>query len=194
MVLVYFRRNEKPLRSERKKKKKKCHLFSRREENGIPTPSTTGVVEQKEGEGGIRFTKAADLRCLAFVFARSASFLPPPPTNILRIERQVATEFRRNNATFGRSCFSCNPAPCFSTCSSYLQPLMGSVCNRILMRRFSLCIPFDYHDRSKRSCFPSFKGDKGRRQSFETAASITVPIIKILPWRCSISEKIKFQV
>lgn len=193
MVLVYFRRNEKPLRSQRKKKKEMPPVLSTRRKRYSDTEHDR-VVEQKKGEGGIRFTKAADLRCLAFVFARSASFLPPPPTNILRIERQVATEFRRNNATFGRSCFSCNPAPCFSTCSSYLQPLMGSVCNRILMRRFSLCIPFDYHDRSKRSCFPSFKGDKGRRQSFETAASITVPIIKILPWRCSISEKIKFQV
>lgn len=98
-----------------------------------------------------------------------------PPTNILRIERKVCNrQFRRSNArSVDRVSFAIRPLV-FLPCSPYLRLLMGSVCNRILMRRFSLCIPFDYHEAAKRSCFPSCKKGDGK------VSKPLVPIIKIL--------------
>lgn len=60
------------MKQRKKKKNATCSpRLSRREEN-----RARSRCRANGRGGGIRFTKAADLRCLAFVFARSASFVP----------------------------------------------------------------------------------------------------------------------
>lgn len=97
---------------------------------------------------GIRFTKAADLR-VSLCFRAVSTFRPPPPTNILRIERCNRGISRKYRSRSAESCFFFAIRPLvFLPVPLISGFLWEGVRNRILMRRFSLCIPFDYHERA----------------------------------------------
>lgn len=146
-------------------RKKKCHLFAktlwtRRK------PSTI-ALSGKWARGRDSIYKSRWPPVSRFRFRAVSIFCPP--TNILRIERQVATEFRRNNArSVDRVSFAIRP----------LVFLPVPLISGFLWEAFATGSSWDdsrFAFRSiapragKRGCSPSYK----RGQSFETADSIT---------------------
>lgn len=121
------------------------------------------VVGQMGG-GGIRFTKAADLRCLAFVFARSASFVPRRIFCVSNAKLQPSFE----EITPVRSIvFLLQSGPLFFylfllSPASYGKRLQPDPHETILALHSVRLL-------HERGCSPSYK----RGQSFETADSIT---------------------